>query len=71
MLSGISISSSKNFNKFYADVNSYMQSPEYKTSTEELSLKYKTVEDESVYQVLAKMTLNIKKKNSICAAHQV
>ena len=40
-----------------------MQSPEYKTSTEELSLKYKTVEDESVYQVLATMTLNIKKKN--------
>jgi hypothetical protein len=39
-----------------------MQSPEYKTSTEELSLKYKTVEDESVYQVLATMTLNIKKK---------
>jgi len=40
----------KDFNTFYADVNYYMQSPEYKTSTEELSLKYKTVEDESVYQ---------------------
>jgi uncharacterized protein YqeY len=39
-----------------------MQSPEYKTSTEELSLKYKTVEDESVYQVLAKMTFHRKLK---------
>ena len=54
----------KDFNIFYADVNSYMQSPEYKTSTEELSLKYKTVEDESVYEVLATMTLNIQKNNS-------
>ena len=51
----------KDFNKFYMDVNSYMQSPEYKTSTQELSLKYKTVEHESAYQVLATMTLNIQK----------
>jgi hypothetical protein len=38
-----------------------MQSPEYETSTEELSLKYKTVEHESAYQVLATTTLNIQK----------
>lgn len=48
--------SAKDFNKFYTDINQYLQSIEYRSNTSKLAEKYKSVEKASVFQILTNLS---------------
>ncbi|CAG2220718.1 unnamed protein product [Mytilus edulis] len=51
--------SAKDFNKFYTDINQYLQSIEYRSNTSKLAEKYKSVEKATVFQILTNLVFNL------------
>ena len=51
--------SAKGFNKFYLEINQYMQSNEFREMTSKLAENFKSIDKNSTFQVLANISFNL------------